>query len=67
MTGGAGADAIGSWFGTGPERGMALVFIAAGIVGLAATFLALNSTAYRNLSRRYAESKVKTPEEVKDG
>ncbi len=35
MTDGAGADAIGSWFGTGPERGMALIFIVAGSIGLA--------------------------------
>ena len=33
MTDGAGADAIGSWFGTGPERGMALIFIVAGPSG----------------------------------
>ncbi|MGI8518021.1 MAG: MFS transporter, partial [Acidimicrobiia bacterium] len=34
MTDGAGADTIGSWFGTGPERGMALIFIVAGSIGL---------------------------------
>ncbi len=55
MTDGAGADAIGGWFGAGPERGMALIFIIAGSIGLAATIAALNSQAYRNLSRRYAE------------
>ncbi len=30
MTDGAGADAIGGWFGTGPDRGMALVFVLTG-------------------------------------
>jgi DHA3 family multidrug efflux protein-like MFS transporter len=50
MTDGAAADAIGSWFGTGAERGIALVFVLAGIVGLAATILALASRPYRRLS-----------------
>ncbi len=54
MTDGAGAQAIGSWFGTGPERGMALVFIIAGTLGLLVTLLALRSRSYRNLSERYA-------------
>ena len=56
MTDGAGADAIGSWFGTGPERGMALIFIVAGFIGLVVTILALNSRPYRDLSHRYAET-----------
>ncbi len=43
MTDGAGADALGPWFGTGPERGMALIFIIAGSIGLLATILAFNS------------------------
>ena len=30
MTDGAGADAIGDWFGTGPDRGLALMFTLAG-------------------------------------
>jgi DHA3 family multidrug efflux protein-like MFS transporter len=54
MTDGNGADTIGSWFGTGPERGMALIFIVAGLIGLFVTILALRSKAYRNLSARYA-------------
>ena len=43
MTDGALADSIGSWFGTGPDRGMALIFIVAGIIGLLVTLLALRS------------------------
>jgi DHA3 family multidrug efflux protein-like MFS transporter len=50
MTDGAGADAIGSWFGTGPERGIALMFTVAGLVGIAATILARLSRSYRLLS-----------------
>jgi len=59
--GGAGAEAIGNWFGTGRDRGMALVFIAAGLVGLVVTFVALRSRAYRTLSRRYAHSPEPAP------
>jgi DHA3 family multidrug efflux protein-like MFS transporter len=55
MTDGAGADAIGGWFGTGPARGMALVFTVAGAVGLIVTILAFNSKYYRQLSAAYAK------------
>ncbi|MFC3077476.1 MFS transporter [Phenylobacterium terrae] len=54
MTDGAGAEAIGDWFGRGPERGIALVFTLAGVVGVIATTLAFNSKYYRQLSRAYA-------------
>lgn len=54
MTDGAGARAIGDWFGRGPERGIALVFTAAGAVGVLATLLAFNSRYYRQLSQAYA-------------
>ena len=56
MTDGGGADSVGSWFGTGPDRGMALVFMVAGIIGLVVTLLALRTRSYRNLSARFAES-----------
>ena len=54
MTDGAGADTIGDWFGTGPDRGIALVFTVAGLVGVLVTILALNSRPYRQLSAFYA-------------
>src|SRR6185295_8918078 len=53
MTDGAGARWIGPWFGTGPDRGMALVFIATGVIGLVVTGLALVSRPYRQLSEAY--------------
>jgi DHA3 family multidrug efflux protein-like MFS transporter len=53
MTTGAGVELIGDWFGTGPDRGMALLFSMAGLVGLIVTLLAMRSNAYRLLSRRY--------------
>ena len=56
MTDGLGARLIGGWFGTGADRGIALVFVLTGIVGVIATILALRSRPYRRLSRRYVES-----------
>jgi DHA3 family multidrug efflux protein-like MFS transporter len=53
MTDGAGVDWIGGWFGTGPDRGMALVFVLTGVAGLIVTVLALRSRFYRQLSERY--------------
>ena len=55
MTDGAGARAIGDWFGTGADRGIALVFVVAGIVGLLATLLAFASRSYRRLSQAYRD------------
>ncbi len=54
MTDGAGAAAIGGWFGTGPARGIALVFVVAGLIGMALAIAALNSRPYRRLSAHYA-------------
>jgi DHA3 family multidrug efflux protein-like MFS transporter len=53
MTTGAGVELLGPWFGVGPERGMALLFTVAGLIGLVVTVLALGSRAYRQLSARY--------------
>ena len=53
MTDGALADLVGPWFGTGPERGLALIFILAAIIGLTVTLIALRSRPYRRLSDRY--------------
>lgn len=50
MTDGRGADWIGSWWGTGPERGIALVFTIAGLFGVIATGLVRVSRSYRELS-----------------
>jgi MFS transporter, DHA3 family, multidrug efflux protein len=53
MTTGAGAAAIGSWFGTGPGRGIALVFTTAGAAGLVVTLVAMRSKSYALLAARY--------------
>jgi MFS transporter, DHA3 family, multidrug efflux protein len=53
--GGAGAAAVGAWFGVGANRGMALLFTIAGLIGLLVTLLALSSKYYRRLSKAYLE------------
>jgi DHA3 family multidrug efflux protein-like MFS transporter len=64
MTDGAGARWIGDWFGTGQARGIALVFVVVGLLGLALTAYALSSRYYRVLSARYQESSLATPDEA---
>ena len=54
MTDGAGAQAIGDWYGRGPERGIAVVFTIAGIMGVILTIIALRSRSYRRISAAYA-------------
>ncbi|HMI08954.1 MAG TPA: MFS transporter [Candidatus Saccharimonadales bacterium] len=58
MTTGAGVDLIGDWFGTGMNRGLALVFTLTGIIGLVITLIALSSKYYRQLSKQYLQSHV---------
>lgn len=53
MTTGQGAKLIGSWYGTGPDRGMALVFSIAGIIGLIVTLIAMRTKPYKLLSAIY--------------
>ncbi|WP_218974714.1 MFS transporter [Streptomyces sp. NP160] len=55
---GAGARAIGGWFGTGQARAIALVFVITGLVGLVVTLLALASPQYRRLSASYAAAQA---------
>ena len=50
MTDGAGADAVGDWYGRGPERGIALVFTIAGVLGVALTLVAFASRCNRRMS-----------------
>ncbi len=53
--GGLGANLIGSWFGVGDGRGIALVFSVVGIIGLVLTLLAMRTKAYRLLSKQYRQ------------
>jgi DHA3 family multidrug efflux protein-like MFS transporter len=53
MTTGAGVDLLGPWFGTGADRGLALLFSVAGVIGFVVTLVAMRSSAYRALSAQY--------------
>jgi len=55
MTTGMGVTLIGNWFGTGADRGIALVFTLTGIIGLIVTLIAMNTKYYGLLSNRYME------------
>ncbi len=58
MTTGAGVLLIGDWFGTGADRGIALVFIISGFLGLIATLLAFHSRSYKKLSAHLIKQAV---------
>jgi len=47
MTDGGGADSIGRWFGIGPDRGIALLFTLAGLLGVIVTVATRASRSYR--------------------
>jgi DHA3 family multidrug efflux protein-like MFS transporter len=53
MTTGMGVELLGASFGVGKDRGLALLFTVAGLIGLLVTLLAMRSSAYRLLSSRY--------------
>ncbi len=56
MTTGAGVQLLGPWFGVGMGRGIALVFMIAGAIGLCVTLLARRSKSFKILSESYAKS-----------
>ncbi len=58
MTDGQGADSIGSWFGTGPERGLALMFTIAGLIGVVVTVIARTTRSYRLLNDGWTSAAV---------
>jgi DHA3 family multidrug efflux protein-like MFS transporter len=60
MTDGRGAAWIGAWFGTGADRGMALVFTLTGVLGMVLTAAAFNSRAYRMLATTLAEHRARS-------
>jgi DHA3 family multidrug efflux protein-like MFS transporter len=50
MTDGWGADRIGSWWGTGIDRGLAVMFTLAGLIGILVTLIFRASRSYRVLT-----------------
>ncbi len=69
MTTGAGVGMIGSWFGTGADRGIALVFTMAGLIGLIVTLFAMRTRAYHVLAHNYTSDapSIELPEVVVSG
>lgn len=63
----AGRAQLGWLLGGGQARGIALVFLLAGIGGLALTLFAFTTRSYRLLSRRYGEPSVGTPAAALEG
>jgi DHA3 family multidrug efflux protein-like MFS transporter len=55
MTSGYLANTIGPYFGTTPNRGIALVFIIAAFIGLITTLIAMYSRGYKVLSKNFNE------------
>lgn len=55
MTTGAGVDILGNWFGTGTDRGIALLFTVTGTIGLIVTLIAMRSRSYQKLSASYRQ------------
>ena len=53
MTSGAGVEFLGPWFGSGRDRGLALLFTVASAMGLIVTCIAMRSRTYHLLSRSY--------------
>ena len=48
-----GGEIFGGWWGTTPDRAMALIFVLAGILGLIITLIAFTTRSYRNLTHSY--------------
>lgn len=53
MTTGKGVEWIGGWYGVGQGRGIGLVFVAAGVIGLIVTLCAWRSRSFKLLSQQY--------------
>ena len=62
MTTGAGVTLLGGWFGTGADRGLALLFTVAGALGLLVTLLAMRTVAYRVLAAQYRGLPAQDPQ-----
>ena len=64
MSDGAGARLLGPWFGTGPMRGIALLFTVVGLIGVGACAAVIRGRGYRRLSASFrleADAQRATP------
>jgi len=51
-----GNEIFSGWWGTTPDRAMALIFTLAGIVGAIVTIIAFSTQSYKNLTERYLQN-----------
>lgn len=51
-----GTEIFSGWWGTTPDRAMALIFTLAGVVGALVTIIAFSTQSYRNLTERYLQN-----------
>jgi DHA3 family multidrug efflux protein-like MFS transporter len=51
-----GHEIFGGWWGTTPDRAMAIIFVLAGVIGVIVTFIAFTTRSYKNLSDSYREA-----------
>lgn len=51
-----GNEIFGGWWGTTPDRAMAIIFTIAGIVGVLVTIIAFGTKSYKNLTERYLQN-----------
>ncbi|HEY5845746.1 MAG TPA: MFS transporter [Microlunatus sp.] len=63
MSTGAGAQLIGSWYGVGPERGIALIYTIVGVLGLVLAIVATRSRPYRSLAAAITSGRAGTRNE----
>lgn len=53
VAGGGMNTLVWNWWGTSPDRAMAVVFVGAGMLGIMMTIFAFGSRSYRALSKSY--------------
>src|SRR5690606_15969153 len=63
----AGREALRPWLGVGETRGIALVFLVAGLVMFVTALVALRTPVYRAISRTYRESAPSATAEASAG
>jgi MFS transporter, DHA3 family, multidrug efflux protein len=61
MTDGRGANWIGAWFGTGPDRGIALMFCLAGLAGIIGVLALTRSRPYHVLRNQLTVETLRLP------
>jgi DHA3 family multidrug efflux protein-like MFS transporter len=51
-----GESLFGGWWGTTPDRAMAIIFTLAGFIGIIVTVIAFGTKSYKNLSNNFQDT-----------